>query len=357
MTPAAPGSESAPSDGPMAFLDVAPPELGELTRLSSHLRWARLPLPSRLGFINSWIIEDGGRIVIVDTGMWTPEGQASWRELLAGPLAGRPVGRVVATHLHPDHAGLAGWLVEETGAPLSMSRNEYLGARLNAIEARSPPGAHVEAFFRAAGWSADELQTHWTRIQTNYGEHMWQLPQSYGRLRDGDVLRLGDLDWHVVVGMGHSPEHVCLYCPRAGVLISGDQVLPKISSNVSVQPMEPDADPLGDWLSSLRALLARIPDHVLVAPAHGAPFYGLHGRIRSLLADHDRGLHDVLCALKVSQRAVDLHSVLFRRPVQGDHFGLATGECLAHLNYLVHRGQVVKEVDPDGVAWYRAAQP
>ena len=183
---------------------------------------------------------------------------------------------------------------------------------------------------------------------------MHALPDSFRRLVDGETVRIGEHDWEVVVGNGHSPEHACLWCPALKVLISGDQVLPRITSNVSVFPTEPDGDPLTDWLTSLARIKTRVPDDVLVLPAHNDPFHGLHARIDHLIGGHERGLdrlHDLIAEPK---RVVDVFHVLFRRTIDQNLLGMATGEALAHLNCLMARGLARRERDADGVDWYRA---
>jgi glyoxylase-like metal-dependent hydrolase (beta-lactamase superfamily II) len=157
-----------------------------------------------------------------------------------------------------------------------------------------------------------------------------------------------------VVGCGHSPEHACLYCPELKLMISGDQVLPRISSNVSVFPTEPDGDPLTDWLTSLARIKTQIPNDVLVLPAHNDPFHGLHPRLDHLIEGHERGLVRLREMIAQPKRAVDVFRALFRRQIDEEHLlGLATGESLAHLNCLIARGQAVRERDANGVDWYR----
>ena len=188
-----------------------------------------------------------------------------------------------------------------------------------------------------------------------FGKAIYQLPDSYRRMEDGDTFEIGGRLWRVVTGNGHSPEHACLYCPELKLLISGDQVLPRISSNVSVFPTEPDADPLTDWITSCAKLKAAVPDEVLVLPAHNDPFHGLHARLDHLIGGHERSLGRLEKLLaKERKRAVDVFGALFARPIDGGLLGMATGESLAHINCLIHRGRAVREVDSDGVAWHRA---
>ena len=188
-----------------------------------------------------------------------------------------------------------------------------------------------------------------------FGKGVYPLPDSYRRLSDGDLVAIGAREWRVVVGSGHSPEHVCLYQPQLRLLISGDQVLPRISSNVSVFPTEPDADPLTDWLTSLERIKGAIPDEVLVLPAHNDPFHGLHARLDYLVRGHERGLTRLERSLAEPKRAIDVFGALFARPISEELLSMATGESVAHLNCLRHRGLAHRETGPDGVTWWRAA--
>lgn len=333
----------------------SPPPAGQVLEVADGVVWIRMPLPFALDHINLWGIRDGDGWTIVDTGVQTPETVAAWQSLLRGPFGGAPVTRVVVTHMHPDHVGMAGWLTRRYGCRLWMTRLEYLTCRvLVADTGREAPPDGVD-FYRRAGWDADALETYRTRFG-GFGRHVYQLPDSYRRLVDGDVLRIGDHDWRVIVGMGHSPEHACLACDALGLLISGDQVLPRISSNVSVFPTEPDADPLGDWMESLEKVRDSVDDGVLVLPAHNAPFRGLHARLDALQRGHRVSLERLTRTLAEPKRVIDVFGALFARRIEGSSglLGMATGEALAHLNHLRHRGLATAEPDEEGVLWYRA---
>ena len=330
------------------------PEGGEAVDLVPGVKWLRMPLPQPLGFINVWAIAEGDGWAIVDTGIGGDRTRQAWGEAFAAALQGRPATRVFVTHMHPDHIGMAGWLTREFDCRLWISRLEFLTCRsLAADTGRGPPDDALR-FYRAAGWTDEQIESYRARFG-RFGRSLHALPDSYRRLNDGDEIRIGDHVWRVLVGSGHSPEHACLYCPELKLLISGDQVLPRISSNVSVFPTEPEADPLSDWLTSLARIRTLAPDDVLVAPAHNDPFYGLHARIDHLIDGHERALERLASALAEPRRAIDVFPLLFRSKIDGFALGIATGEALAHLNYLMKRGRVERTRDADGVDWYRSA--
>jgi len=308
----------------------------------------------RLDHINLWALRDGEGWAVIDTGMDTPPTVEAWDQLLkpGGALGGLPITRVIVTHMHPDHIGLAGWLTREFDCDLWMTFGEYMNCRvLVADGGREAPVEEVRFYVRA-GWHQQAIEHHKARFG-GYGKSISPLPQSYCRLRDGDHLVIGENEWQVVVGAGHSPEHACLYCPTLKLLISGDQVLPRITSNVSVFPTEPAADPLSQWLDSIAKLKRIIPDDVLVLPAHNLPFKGLHSRLNQLESGHRRDLQRVIGELTAGpKRVIDLFTTLFSRRIDEDALPLATGECLANLNYLIGKGRVDVNEDHCSVAWY-----
>jgi len=355
-TPAAP--VASPDQPPRAVLDYpfeTPPATGEATEVAPGVLWIRMPLPFSLSHINLWAIADGGRWTLVDSGLRSPETAAAWRQLRDGALGGRDIERVVVTHMHPDHVGMAGWITRRTGCRLWMTRLEYLTCRVLVADTGRDAPEDGTRFYRRAGWDEDALEHYRARFG-EFGKSTYTLPDSYRRIVDGETFRIGEHDWQVVTGSGHSPEHACLYSPALKLLVSGDQVLPRISSNVSVFPTEPDADPLGEWLASLAKIKATVPDDVLVLPAHNLPFRGLHARLDELADGHARGLAALRERLSEPRRAVDVFTALFRRPIDSRGLlGMATGETLAHLNRLIAQGDATVEVDADGVAWYRAS--
>ncbi len=330
------------------------PEHGGVNDVADGIRWLRMPLPMVLEHINLWLLEDEDGFAIVDTGVNIESNREVWRQTLSGPAGDAAVTRIFVTHLHPDHAGCAGWLARDHGVELWMTRDEYLLCRvLIADTGREAPEAGVR-FYKAAGFP-DEALHRYQEMFGMFGRYVSPLPESYRRLVDGDILPIGGSDWEVVVGRGHSPEHACLYNAERNLVISGDQILPTISSNVSVYPTEPHANPLRDWMESLEHMKARLPADVLVLPAHGKPFRGAHARLDELLHEHDTGLEKCIELCKEARRAVDVFPALFKGRISEGNLIMATGESLAHLNYLVDSGSLTVEPDRDGVDWYRQA--
>ncbi|HEX7884658.1 MAG TPA: MBL fold metallo-hydrolase [Phenylobacterium sp.] len=330
------------------------PGEGEAIDIAPGVKWMRMPLSPPLGFINVWAIAEDDGWAIVDTGLSGIDTRNAWRAVLKGPLEGKRVTRVFVTHMHPDHIGMAGYLTRKFDARLWITRLEFVTCRSLASDTGREAPADGLAFYRAAGWDEDALETYRARFG-GFGRGLYALPDSFRRLSDGDEVKIGDHAWRVVVGSGHSPEHASLHCADLKLMISGDQVLPKISSNVSVFPIEPDADPLTDWLTSLERMKVKVSDDVLVLPAHNEPFHGLHARIDHLVSGHESGLGRLRDLLAEPKRVVDVFHVLFRRQIGQNLLGLATGEALAHLNCLISRGQATRSRDENGVDWYRAA--
>jgi len=317
-----------------------------------------MPMPFALDHINIWAIREERGWAIVDTGLRTTEVVQAWHQLLdeAGPLKGLPVTRLIVTHMPPDHIGMAGWLTRRFRCALWMSRLEYLSCRvMMADTGHEAPDEGIE-FYRMAGWDETALDHYRARFG-DFGRMIHPMPDSFVRLSDGQRILLGAHEWEVVVGRGHSPEHACLYCRDLDLLISGDQVLPRITSNTSVFPTEPGANPIRDWLESIPTLRARIPDTALVLPAHNEPFQGLHARLAQLEASTLQHIERIRSQLEDPKRVSDLVQAIFRRPLGSDsmQLSLATGETIAGLNYLLNRGEI-RVVGPgrDGVPLYQA---
>jgi glyoxylase-like metal-dependent hydrolase (beta-lactamase superfamily II) len=339
-------------------LGDALPAPGAVLAIGARVKWLRMPLPFALDHINLWLVRDAheGREgwAIVDCGIATDQTRALWDQVLASSLEGLPVTRVIATHMHPDHIGLAYWLTEKLNVPLHVSMTDYFVARTNITGTSGSGGESAAQHFARHGLSKPE-DIEKIRKRTNYyGNMVPALPATYHRLMDGQVLQLGDALWRCIVGYGHAPEHIALYCERENILISGDMVLPRISTNVSVWDTEPEANPLPLFLDSLTRYES-LPANTLVLPSHGKPFTGLHQRIRQLRTHHQERLAEVLNACASGARcAAQIVPVLFKRELDLHQTTFAMGEALAHLHMLWHAGQLTRS-QQDGVLVFAAA--
>ncbi len=330
----------------------ADPAPGEPQEVAEGVYWVRFSMPMSLDHINLWLLEDGDGWTIVDTCLDLKSARETWEQLFDGFMQGKPVKRVICTHLHPDHVGLAGWLTERFDSELWMSREEFLMCRAMAADTgRTAPDVALR-FYKAAGYNEEQLEKYKQKFG-NFGRAIYPMPESFRRLIDRETITIGGRYWQVIIGAGHSPEHATLYCPALKLLISGDQVLPRITPNVSVFPTEPKGDPLTEWLQSSNRLREILPDDLLVLPAHEAPFQGLHVRVNQIIESHKRDLSSLWDYLSEPKRAVDCYPALFKRDIDGGSMGLATGETLAHLNCLVGRRSVSRTTDDDGVDWYQ----
>lgn len=327
--------------GPGAVHDIVP-----------GLRWVRMPLPFALDHINLWLLEDELEEQrgwsLIDTGAGTDATRAAWEQVLAEGLHGLPLVRVIATHCHPDHVGLSGWLCERFDASFWTTTGEFGFMRMMAAALPGVDGPSAIPHFERHGL-VDAAMLDQMRSRRNYYPSLVpSVPQGYTRLQDEQVVRIGRHDWRVITGFGHSPEHASLYCAELNVLVSGDMVLPRISTNVSVFAVEPEGNPLQLYLDSL-SKFASLPGDVLVLPAHGKPFRGLHTRIAQLREHHVARLAEVIEACATPQSAVDIVPIMFRRPLDAHQLSFALGEALAHLHKLWRDGELCRIKGNDGV--------
>jgi glyoxylase-like metal-dependent hydrolase (beta-lactamase superfamily II) len=340
------------NEAPIRYEFDRRPDAGDTMQVAPGVHWLRMPLPFALGHINLWLLEDGDSWTIVDTGVDVEESENVWAKTFLETMDGRPVNRVLVTHLHPDHVGCAGMLCDKTGADLWMTREEYLLCRILVADTGRTAPDEGKNFYSAAGFPEDALH-HYEKLFGFFGKFVSHIPESYIRLIAGDEITIGRNRWKVLVGRGHSPEHACLYCEEQNLLISGDQLLPTISSNVSVYPTEPHANPLHGWMTSLAELKNAVHEDVLVLPAHGKPFRGAHERLDALILEHRDGLDELETWCSEPRRAIDTFPALFKRDINDGNLIMATGEAIAHLNYLMNQGRISVESDVDGVNWYR----
>ena len=329
----------------------ARPGNGKTLNVADGIEWLRMPLPFSLNHINLWLLRDGDRWAIADTGVGTSKTRDLWREVFADAMGGDPASHVIATHMHPDHVGCAGFLARHFDVDFWMPRDEYMLCRiLVADTGREAPEEGVR-FYKDAGYTDEQLAGYQAAFGF-FGKFVTPLPEAYKRLSDGDELVIGGHTWEVITGGGHSPEHACLYDKDRNLLIAGDQLLPTISPNVSVWPTEPLANPLRDWFDSLHRLRDAIPEDVLVLPAHGKPFRGAYFRIDALIREHEDRLDTLREVCAKPHRAVDVFPALYRTKIDDKNRIMATGEALAHLHFLVRSGEMLAE-HRDEAVWYQ----
>jgi glyoxylase-like metal-dependent hydrolase (beta-lactamase superfamily II) len=311
--------------------------------------WLRLPLPGALDHVNAHALDDGASWTIVDTGLSSKRGKAIWQALLSGPLGGKPVGRLIVTHHHPDHLGLAGWF-QAQGAELVITRTAWLYARMLTLDEQATRSPESTLFLTRAGMGAEALAQKAAERPFNFCDVVDPMPLGFSRLEEGTILHAAGRRWQVRLGQGHAPDHATLWSLDDHLVLGGDQFLATITPNIGVYATEPDADPLSEWLTSCRRFqpLAR-PDQ-LILPGHKLPFTGLPLRLTQKIASHEAALARLLDHLSSPTRAVDCFSALYRRSLGPEDFGLALAETLAHLNCLHRQGQITRTLLSDG-AW------
>lgn len=322
------------------------PSTGELREVAAGILWTRIPLPFRLDHVNIYLIEDGGGWAVVDTGIANTPTRQVWEALVSGPLAGKRLTRLIVTHMHPDHIGLAGWLCERFSIPLYTSQTSYLSCLNISLSPGAMEAQHYRDFYLRHGMDGNTADLVSTQGH-NYLLMVTELPPTFRRLVSGDDLFIGGRRFEVLTGDGHAPEQVMLYQPDGNVLLAADQVMAKITPNVSVWAVEPEGDPLGLYLRSLRALSARIPEDALVLPGHLLPFYGLHKRCRELADHHESRCEMIAAACAEGPKSVaELVPVIFHRPLDPHQLSFAFSEVHAHVNYMLGRGELVWD-DPN----------
>lgn len=334
------------------------PAPGAIETIVPGLSWLRMPLPFALDHVNLWLLDDGPANVakcgwaLIDCGAGTDATRAAWEQVLAGPMAGRQLARVIATHCHPDHVGLSGWLCDRFNAPFWISAAEFGFARMMAAALPGVDGPSALPHFQRHGLVDPVMLEQMGSRRNYYPSLVPSVPAAYTRMQDGQAITIGAVEWRVITGFGHSPEHVSLYSAAHRILIAGDMVLPRISTNVSVFAVEPEGDPLRLYLESL-AKFDDLPEDTLVLPSHGKPFRGLHTRIAQLRAHHAARLDEVLAACAAPRSAVDIVPLMFKRPLDAHQLSFALGEALAHLHLLWYAGRLTRISNEDGILRFR----
>ncbi|WBU64009.1 MBL fold metallo-hydrolase [Paracoccus aerodenitrificans] len=330
-----------------------PPDRGSVTEIASGVLWMRLPLPMKLDHVNCYALDEGDGWCIVDTGFDSRLSRSVWQGLLDGPLAGKPVKRVVATHHHPDHIGLAGWFMAQ-GAELWTTRTVWLMARMLLLDEQHAPPPETVAFWRRAGMGEKILAKRAGERPFNFADTVHPIPLGFTRMVEGETLHFGGRNWHVHMGNGHAPEHATLWSLDDDLVIGGDQLLPGISPNLGVYPTEPDADPVGEWIESCDRFAEIAEDRHLVLPGHKLPFTGLPSRLAQMRENHVSALNRVVDLLRQSPAtAVGCFPALFKRPIGESEYGLALVESVAHVNHLARTGRIARVGldDHGGVLW------
>ena len=328
-----------------------PPEAGEAIEVAPGVLWLRLPLPMKLDHVNVYALDDGDSWTVVDTGFASKKTRAIWQQIMSGPLQGKPVARVVVTHHHPDHIGLAGWMQSEFGAELVTTRTAWLMARMLTLDVQEVPSDQTLGYYRRSGMDPAIYDKRATERPFNFADIVAPLPVGYTRIQQGEAIRMGGRTWDVHMGNGHAPEHATFWSRDDNLVLAGDQILPSISPNIGVYATEPMADPIAEWLEACERLapLAR-PDH-LVLGGHKLPFTGLPVRMRQLIDNHHGALRRLLDFIETPKAASDCFAPLFKRKIGEAEYGLALVEAVAHLSHLHQSGLATRTLRSDDGAW------
>ncbi len=330
-----------------------PPGEGDAIEIADGVFWMRLPLPMALDHVNVYALDDGDGWTVIDTGFASKRSRAIWNTLLDGPLAGRPVTRLIVTHHHPDHVGLAGWFITK-GADLHMPRTGWLMARMLTMDLQERATSETLEFYKRAGMDETEFEKRKTDRPFNFADCVVPLPVGYARLKEGETITMGGRIWDIRMGDGHAPEHATFWSRDDNLVIGGDQLLPSISANLGVYPTEPEADPVTDWIASCERLAPFARDDQLVLGGHKLPFTGLPLRISQMIENHHGALARLLDHLTEPRTAGECFAPLFKRSIGSGEYGLALVEAVAHLNHLHQTGKAVRELTDQGAWVYRA---
>ena len=334
----------------LAYPFPTPPEPGEAVEVAPGILWIRMPLPMKLDHVNIYALDDGDGWTLIDTGFGSNTTRRLLGDLIAGPLGGRPVRRVVMTHHHPDHVGNVGWFQSEHGAELVSTRTSWLFARMLWLDNQQTPPAETLEFWRSAGMDPEILAQRAKEKPFNYADIVYPMPLGFTRIAEGDSIEMGGRVWDVRTGNGHAPEHATFWSRDGDLVISGDQILPSISPNIGVYATEPEADPLSGWLEACERFVPLARPEQLVLGGHKLPFTGLPVRLRQLIDNHHGALTRLLKHLATPQSAADCFAPLFKRSIGAGEYGLALVEAVAHLNHLYQKGLVDRTRSDDG-AW------
>ena len=329
------------------------PEPATPIEITEGILWIRLPMPMALDHINLYLLDDGDSWVLIDTGLGDPVSMGTWEILLATHLAGRPIQRVIGTHFHPDHVGLAGWLLDKTGAEFWMSQIEWLSARQAYLDIEDASSALMQRFYHQVGLGQVEINSY-RELGNDYRSMVTPIPATYNRIGPATTFTIGGRLWQPLFGSGHSPDHVALYCPEDQILLGGDMLLPRITPIIAVWWQEPDGDPLAGYLEFL-GTLGHVADDVLVLPAHNRPYRELRIRVTDLVDHHGERLDVTFEACAKPATGQEVMKALFTRELDVFQTRFAIGETVAHINNLLHKGILQRNLDENGQFRYERA--
>lgn len=335
----------------ITFIDTEIPEPGTLQEVASGIFWLRMPLPFDLDHINLYLLEDNQNgqdgYALIDTGIGTRKTEQLWDTLL--DTLDKPITKVIVTHLHPDHIGMAGYLVDKFRVPLYMSQAEYFTARALSAGALGASDWQDDDYLMRCGMSVEYVANakQNRKDSKGMGQIIRPIPLQFYRLQAGDSISIGKHEWQVYIGRGHSPEHVCLFNADTNILISGDHVLPGISPNIGVYSTEPEANSLKLYLDTLPQF-TQLPEGTLVLPSHKQPFYGLHSRVNDLISHHHAHLDSLRVFCEQGKTIEQCLPVLFKRKLSPQNMFFAIAEAFSHLNYLYFEGEFSREINDDG---------
>ncbi|MEM9973076.1 MAG: MBL fold metallo-hydrolase [Pseudomonadota bacterium] len=321
-----------------------------MQEVAQGVHWIRLPLPMALDHVNLYLLDDGPGWTVFDTGLDTRKNRAIWQALTDGPLAGKPLNRIIISHHHPDHVGLAGWLQVSHGAELMATRTAWLMARMLQLDEQDRPTPETVAFWKSGGMASDVLETRLNQRPFNFADLVAPMPIGFTRLLEGTEISSAGRRWRVHLGGGHAPDHATLWSLDGDLVLGGDQLLPGISPNIGLYATEPEADPLADWLESCERLAAHATPGQLVLPGHKLPYRGLPLRLEQLAENHVGALKRLRAFLHQPRTAAECFQPLFLRQIGTSEYGLALAEAMAHVVHLWHAGQATRTRRDDG-AW------
>jgi len=324
------------------------PKNGELLNVKGGIHWLRMPLPIALNHINLWLLEGDEGFTIIDSGMSTDEAKDIWRNIFNGFIPPKKIEKILITHMHLDHSGLSGWLSSELNIAPHFTKKEYNETQKIIGGMTDDQIELTLEYYRKCGYDKKSEDQFRERIGLRKSLSSRNVDDII-LIKDGETLKLSDGEWRVIIVEGHSPEHACLYNEDENVFICGDALLPRITPNVSVNPINPDANPLESWIKSLEKIKSSIPNDALVLPSHGYPYVGAHHRIDAIIENHFRKLDSVLDAITEPKCVPDLFSLLFKSEINEHTRVLAVGETMSHLNFLVSKGEIKKTVDENGL--------